>query len=161
MTTFTADVYKLCCLDPTITDIYVGSTRSFRQRKNQHKCNCNNENNKIYNFYVYQFIRDNGGWSNWTMISLYNGQFENKRELERKEREFIETLKSSLNKVIPTRTDKEYYLDNKEKIMEKHKKYKEENKEKISVQTKQYDETRIEIRKQKYENNKEQILEHI
>ena len=93
MTTFTADVYKLCCLDPAVSDIYIGSTRSFRQRKNQHKRNCNDDNSEPYNFYVYQFMRQNGGFENWDMISLFNGQFETKRELERKEREFIETLK--------------------------------------------------------------------
>ena len=84
MTTFTADVYKLCCLDPNVSAIYVGSTRSWRHRKHCHKFNCNNENSKKFTTYVYQFIRDNGGFENWDMISLFNGQFETKRELEKK-----------------------------------------------------------------------------
>jgi hypothetical protein len=134
---FTADVYKLCCNDPTITEIYVGSTRSWARRKNQHKSRCNNENSKKYIIYVYQFIRENGGFSNWSMISLYNGQFENKRELERKEREYIEELQSTLNKQIPTRTQKEYNEDNKEHILKKQKQKYERNKKGILEQKKQ------------------------
>ena len=30
-------IYKLCCTDPTVTEVYVGSTTNFRKRKNQHK----------------------------------------------------------------------------------------------------------------------------
>ena len=32
-----AVVYKLCCDDPEITDIYVGSTCNFKVRKHGHK----------------------------------------------------------------------------------------------------------------------------
>ena len=39
-----AVVYKLCCDDPEITDIYVGSTCNFKVRKWKHKSNCTNEN---------------------------------------------------------------------------------------------------------------------
>ncbi len=44
-----AVVYKLCCDDPEITDIYVGSTCNFTVRKYQHKTACNNQNAKEYN----------------------------------------------------------------------------------------------------------------
>ena len=81
MTTFTADVYKLCCKDTNVLDIYVGSTRSFRQRKSCHKQKCSNPSSIHHNLYVYQIMRQNGGFDNWDMISLYNGQFESKREL--------------------------------------------------------------------------------
>ena len=128
---FTADVYKLCCNDPLITDIYIGSTRSWSRRKSNHKSICNNEIDKKYNLYVYQFIRQNGGFENWDMISLFNGSFETKRELERKEREYIEELKSSLNKIIPTRTYHEYYEENKPQIIAKVKQYYDSNKEQI------------------------------
>ena len=30
-------IYKLCCIDPAIKEIYVGSTKNLRVRKNQHK----------------------------------------------------------------------------------------------------------------------------
>ena len=63
-------IYKLCCKDPLITDIYIGSTTNFTKRKAAHKSNCNNENCKEYKFYVYEFIRDNGNWTNWDMIEI-------------------------------------------------------------------------------------------
>ena len=39
-------IYKLCCKNPEITNIYVGSTKNFTRRKHQHKNNCINENAK-------------------------------------------------------------------------------------------------------------------
>ena len=30
-------IYKLCCNDPSITEIYIGHTTNFTQRKNRHK----------------------------------------------------------------------------------------------------------------------------
>jgi hypothetical protein len=61
-------IYKICCKDPTITDNYIGSTCAFRKRKINHKLNCTNQDAKFYNHYVYQFIRENGGWPNWQMV---------------------------------------------------------------------------------------------
>jgi hypothetical protein len=147
--TFSADIYKVCCLDTDVKDIYVGSTRSFRQRKSHHKQACNNPNITGYNMYVYQFIRDHGGWVNWSMISIFTGNFETKLEMHRKEREYIEELGATLNKVIPTRTDKEYRIENSDKIKQYRienadyfkqyqKQYNIDNADKIKEQTKQY-----------------------
>ena len=33
-------IYKLCCRDVNVKEIYVGSTTNFRARKNQHKSCC-------------------------------------------------------------------------------------------------------------------------
>ena len=63
-------IYKLCCNNPEITDIYIGHTTNFIMRKNQHKNNCKNPNLRCYNYYVYQFIRENGGFDNWAMIEI-------------------------------------------------------------------------------------------
>jgi predicted GIY-YIG superfamily endonuclease len=63
-------IYKLCCKDPEITEIYVGSTTNFYRRKQKHKSTCNNSNDKGYNLNIYQFIRDNGGWENWQMVEV-------------------------------------------------------------------------------------------
>ncbi len=114
-------IYKLCCKDPNITEIYVGSTTNFNRRKQGHKHACNYENAKRYNSKVYKVIRDNGNWDNWDMIQIEEYECENKRQLESKERYYIETLKSSLNGKIPTRTAKEYYQQNKDKKKQKRK----------------------------------------
>jgi hypothetical protein len=143
--TFKADVYKLCCLDPEIKEIYVGSTRSFRQRKNSHKQSCNNPTNKDHNLYVYQFIRENGGFQNWSMISIFTGEFETKHEMHRKEREYMEELQSSLNKAIPTRTIQEWKIDNSDILKQYKNQYRIENSDKI----KQYRIDNSELYKQK------------
>jgi len=142
-------IYKLCCKDPTIEEIYIGSTINKRNRKNQHKSACNNPNTKDYNCYKYQFIRDNGGFENFDMIVIEAFTCNSKNELECRERYWIETLKPELNKYIPTRTQKEYrkeyYEENKEELNKKHKEYYEKNKEEISKRHKKW-----------YEKNKEE-----
>jgi vacuolar-type H+-ATPase subunit I/STV1 len=153
-------IYKLCCKDPTIIDIYIGHTTDFNNRKRLHKTTCNNSNDKKkYNFNIYQFIRKNGGFENWDMIQIEAYPCKDRREAETRERYWIENLKSSLNKIIPTRTRKEYYEQNKEK----HKNYYEQNKEQIAEYNKNYYEINKEQFAEKYKNyyeqNKEQIAE--
>jgi len=147
-------IYKLCHQnDLENNNIYIGSTTNFRTRKNNHKFNCNNENNKKYNYPVYQFIRNNGDWSEWKMIPIEKYPCNGKEELKIRERYYIEFFKSKLNQIIPTRTHKQWYVDNKEKLQEYEKnrprlyngeksqydkKYYEANKEKILEKTKQY-----------------------
>jgi hypothetical protein len=97
-----AVVYKLCCDDPEITDIYVGSTCNFKVRKWSHKTSCTNKNDEKYNSYVYRFIREHGGWDAWSMILVkkYPHVADN-QELLMKERKWITRLKATLNKRVP------------------------------------------------------------
>jgi len=132
-------IYKLChCNDLENENIYVGSTTNFRDRKYHHKSNCNNEKNKEYNLFVYQFIRDNGGWDEWKMIPIEVYPCNDKKELEVRERHYIELLKPKLNQIIPTRTVKEWTIINEKKIKERLKKYYNDNKETIAERTKIY-----------------------
>ena len=113
-------IYKICCKDVNIKEIYVGSTANqLRIRKSKHKYCCNNENDNNYNLYVYQFIRQNGGFDNWDVVIVENVKCENKQELHKKERFYIEELGAELNKQVPSRSLKEWYKDNKETILEK------------------------------------------
>ena len=125
-------IYKIVCLDTDIKDIYVGSTTSFKHRKDHHKNTCNNENIKNHNSNVYKFIRENGGWEAWNMILVEAYPCKSCLELHKREREIIEELKSTLNKNIPTRTKYEWNEINKEYRLEKQKKYYENNKEQIA-----------------------------
>ena len=146
-------IYKLVSNDINIKEFYIGSTVNFRRRKSQHKHNCNISNAKNYNTKVYQFIRDNGGWHTWTMILVEKTPCNDKIELRKIEREFMEKLCSSLNmcsayrskeeqeaynkeyKKIYNESNKikiaEYYESNKIKIRENSKEYREINKDKI------------------------------
>lgn len=151
--------YKICCLDQSIPDIYVGHTTNFTRRKCNHKSKCNTETGKCYNVYVYQFIRDNGGWNNWTMLELCNRSCENKHDAELVERGYIEDLKASLNKIIPTRTNSEYYKDHREELLEKRKKYYEDNREECKKYREDHHEEILKKKKKYYEDHREERLE--
>lgn len=158
-------IYKLCCKDTNITDCYVGSTTNFRSRKYHHKSSCNNENNSgIYNLKVYQFIRDNGGWDNFDMVLVEKVNVNDGNELHKEERKWIEQLNSILNHQLPTRSMKEWFEDNKDKLTEKKKEYYKEYKDKIKEKHKQYykdnKESIKEYYKDWYENNKESIKKY-
>ena len=112
-------IYKLCCKDTSIIDIYIGSTTNKTKRKQHHKHYCNNETREDYNRHVYQFIRVNGGFENFDMIVIENYPCKNKTELETRERYWLEQLKATLNKRIPSRTIEEYREVNRDKINEK------------------------------------------
>ena len=129
-----SSIYKICCNDLNITDIYIGSTTNFTRRKQQHKTRCNNINDDRHNLKLYKCIRDNGGWDKWSMILIENVSCENKLELHKIERDYIEKNNSVLNCQIPSRTKKEYNNDTKEKMKEHYKQYRDDNKEK----TKEY-----------------------
>ena len=121
-------IYKICCNDLDIQDIYIGSTTNFKQRKRQHKNCCTKIDNKNYNLNVYKFIRDNGGWDNWDMILLKNVSVNSRLELNKIERECYEEYKPTLNKQKPTRTKKEY---RNEEMLNYDKSYYQKNKEKL------------------------------
>ena len=133
-------IYKLCCRDTDITDIYIGSTTNFTRRKCQHKSACIRITGAKYNQKNYTFIRENGGWDNWDMVLIENVNCNTKLELHKIERKFIEELKPSLNNNIPSRTRKEtnriscseFYAKNKELCKVKQREYHAKNKEQIN-----------------------------
>jgi glutamate synthase domain-containing protein 2 len=155
-------IYKLVCNDLSVTDIYVGHTTNFTNRKRDHKCSCNNQNGTSYNYKVYQTIRENGGWKNWSMIQIEECCLNNSNEAKSRERYWIETLKSNLNSYIPNRSQKEYNVYNRETINKKQREYNEINRETIYEKMNNYytgNKTKINQRTKKYYNdNKEQIL---
>ena len=160
-------IYKLCCNDVNIKEVYVGHTTDIISRRRQHKSSCNNENHKEYNYYKYEFIRENGGWDNWSLVPVEEYPCENVNQALIRERYWIETLQAGLNKQIPTRSKgeyrKEYRNNNKQIINEMQKKYRNNNKQIINEKQKEYyddnKEKILEKQKDYYHNNKEKILE--
>tara|TARA_R110001592_G_scaffold257326_1_gene520894 strand:- start:82 stop:672 length:591 start_codon:yes stop_codon:yes gene_type:complete len=155
-------IYKLCCLDVSVKEIYIGSSTNFKQRKSLHKSDCNNEKRKTYNSYKYKYIRDNGGWDNWTMIELHKFPCNDKRELECEENRVMIELQSQLNSRKPYITEedireykKNYYENNKEEIKIKTKIHRGERKEEFNERSKKYYEDHKEIVKMKH---KEKIV---
>lgn len=98
-------IYKLCCKDKEVTDIYVSSTTNIVKRRYLHKYCCKKESDKNYNLYVYRFIRDNGNWENWDLVEVERYSAIDKRDLERRERHWFETLGATLNKYVPIQTN--------------------------------------------------------
>ena len=94
-------IYKISCKDHSITDLYVGHTINFVQRQMAHKNSCNNEKSSNYNCKLYQIIRENGGWNNWTMSIVNFFNCTNKTEAREKEQEYYKLLNANLNSVEP------------------------------------------------------------
>ena len=113
-----AIIYKIECNDINIKECYIGSTVNFVGRRYDHKKINNNPKSKQYNYKVYQFIRDNGGWKNWSIKSIINYPCNSRKELILKEQEILETYDNTLNMVSAFRSKKQYYIDNAEKIKE-------------------------------------------
>ena len=145
--------YKIVCEDcPDY--IYIGSTKSYRSRKNQHKIVCNNEKHFNHNLKIYQKIREYGGWDNWNMIIIDeadNLTFTQARIIEEELRVKYNGNLNMVKAYIPNRIEqrKTYRENNKEKLAEDRKQYNENNKEKIKENKKKY-----------RENNKEKIAEY-
>jgi len=107
-------IYKIVCKDVNIKDCYVGSTTNFNRRKQEHKYNCNNVNSKKYNLNVYQYIRENGGFSNFDIIEIERYSALDKNDLYKRERFWLEILKANLNSYNPITSEEEKKQQKKE-----------------------------------------------
>jgi len=140
-------IYKLW--SPQGDDIYIGSTvNSLAKRKAQHKeeyIKGKGITSKIL-FEKYDDIR---------IELIEDFPCENRMELNKREGHYIRTL-VCVNKIIPGRTSKEYFQDNKEKIKE----YLEINKEHIKEYLENNREKIKERKHEWYEKNKEKIKEY-
>ena len=90
-------IYKITCNDINITDLYVGHTTNFVQRKHAHKHMCNNTQSHNHNCTLYSTIRQNGGWDNWKMEIIYRCNCSDHCEATDKEREYYIQLHANLN----------------------------------------------------------------
>jgi hypothetical protein len=142
-------IYKLCCLDTNITEIYVGCSTDYKSRKQSHKRRCCNETDPKHHYKVYQFIRANGGWENWRMILLHDFPCNSKRELEQEETKMMIKLKSELNDRYSFQTEeiKRASMDRKNK----------QKKEKLATDS-EYREKLNKQKRESYHKNSEEIL---
>ena len=89
-------IYKICCKNKSIKQVYIGYTTNFIKRRYLHKFSCQKPNNKLK---IYDAIRDNGGWNNWEMIELANYNCKNSEEAKIKEQYHFEDEKMKLNNI--------------------------------------------------------------
>ena len=98
-------IYKLH--NDYMTEIYIGSTHDEIQREDNHKQRLNNENYHGYNYKVYQFIRENGGWDNWMFEVIEEYPCDNMTELVIREQYYYDLMKPELNMIRPYITEEE------------------------------------------------------
>ena len=94
-------IYKITCNDESISDVYVGHTTNFVQRKHAHKISCTNIKSSNYNCRLYNVIRNNGGWDNWKMEIINFFNCKDHYEARKKEQEYFMLLKATLNSIEP------------------------------------------------------------
>jgi len=97
--------YKIYCNDENIKNCYVGMTTNFYNRKSTHKSNINNN----YDIKVYNFIRENGGWENWSMIVIVEQNNLSHAQAQEIELNYIKELNADLNTNINTNVDRNSY----------------------------------------------------
>lgn len=139
-------IYKI--VSDSTDRIYIGSTckKYLSQRLSKHVCSY-----KLYlqgkTNYVTSFDLIKNG--DYDIVLLENVNCDNKEQLRARERYYIELYNNiCVNKLIPNRSRKEHYEDNKNRISEQRKEYYEVNKDKILEQRKQY----YEANKDKYKH---------
>ncbi len=175
-------IYRLLCEDGYY---YIGSTiNNLNYRLSNHKGSSKRETSKVYNHI------NKIGWDNVTIELLEEYPCKNRQELNEKETQYICELKEdelclNINRsyVTPEQRKedvKEYYEENKERIIEQHREYladpkvkvqadtyqanyRKENAEKRRAYSKKYAEEHPEAvkeaRKEYYEENKERVLQ--
>ena len=114
MTTLIKDIYIIKCKDPDIDRCYVGQTGNYPNRCKQHKYHSSFNGSAAYHRPIYQYIRDNGGFSNFKIDILQTVEAEQKT-IDKVEAFYIRKFKS-LNYQIPARTRKQYHIDNRQKL---------------------------------------------
>jgi hypothetical protein len=93
--------YKISCKDVAITDVYIGHTTNFVQRKSGHKQSCNNPKSANHNFKLYSVIREHGGWDNWQMVIIAYHQCNDHYEARKIEQEYFISHNATLNSIEP------------------------------------------------------------
>jgi hypothetical protein len=94
-------IYQITCKNPEIKDVYIGSSKNYISRQYRHKYNCCNIKSPHYNFKLYKFIRDNGGWDNWKMEILENFVNHSLYEAKMLECHYCNNTNSTLNNNSP------------------------------------------------------------
>jgi hypothetical protein len=128
------------------TKQYIGSTiQKLNARMRQHKSFYNTNSKETESFELFHC----DGVDNCRIELIEEYPCSCKKELEERERYWIEK-EDCINKIIPTRTDKEYYQANREQIIERVKQYYIDN---IDTKKQYY--------KNRYAEKREQLLEKL
>ena len=116
-------IYKIFC--NKTNRCYIGSTTmTIKKRINKHKSDCKLflENKKINKCSSVEVIKEN----DYETIILEEIEINTLEELSKRfqiERKYIESNSNNVNKIIPSRTEKEYYQTNRQVKLERQNNY--------------------------------------
>jgi len=143
-------------------EIYIGSTcTSLSKRLYKHKdvYKRYNEGKRKHIVSAFEILKYDDCYIE--LIELY--PCNSKIELHKREGELIREM-DCVNKFIPGRTMKQYYIDNQDKIKQQRKQYYKDNREKIKQKEKQYridNQDKIKQQKKQYRiDNKDKIKQY-
>ncbi len=80
-------------------EFYIGSTLNLSRRKSHHKKNVTNKRGKLYWCKLYLYIRENGGWSNFTFSKIHEIDVETMSKCTEEEQAIINMMKPTLNSI--------------------------------------------------------------
>jgi hypothetical protein len=116
-----------------------------------HKHACNIETDKKHHLNVYKYIRENGGWDNWVIRPLEEFKCETTIQSRIREQYWVDSKNAKLNMF------KAYISEEQRKIQDRQ--YDLDNKDRIRERKQKYYINNVEQKKQYYEDNKEHIKE--
>ena len=109
-------IYKIACKDQSVPDFYLGySTFSLAHVSRMFQVRCEHDNK----WPVCEFVRKNGGFGNWFLERLDSKPCTTSPEARTELRKHFDASPPSLNKHLPTRTNKEYAKGEKNKAPQK------------------------------------------
>lgn len=157
-----AKIYKITSIHSDL--IYIGSTiqKRLSSRKSGHICNYKRWINNGFNYTSsYELIKLGG--IDICLIEEYS--CENKEQLHKRERYYIENTINCVNKYIPIRNKEEYNKEYREKYKDKKNEYNKiyelNNKDKIKCRAKEYRESNKEKANKYYLENKDKRQEYL
>jgi hypothetical protein len=119
-------IYKIICLDPNVSDEYIGLTSSLKKTISDYKYKIENENDRSYNTKLFQTIRENNGWQNWLLFSIEMVVTDDVKIARKRQTELMKlnnnslNMKNSFTSKEETRLQAKKYLEkNKDKLHEK------------------------------------------
>jgi hypothetical protein len=158
-------IYRLDCGDL----VYIGATTyKLSLRKAIHKGDYVADRSYCRSKLLYKYAEDNGLdlVKDIKIELIENCPCNNKEELSAIEGKYIRQYKEEygdncVNRIIAGRTTKEYYADNRDKVLQRHKEWYKTNKDKRTQQKKEYrEQNKVQIaeqHKEYYERNKDKI----
>ena len=81
-------------------EFYIGSTKNLSSRISHHKKNVKNKVGKRYWCKIYQYIRANGGWDNFTVDIIEAGTCDDPKFCKQKEQFYITKYSPTLNSIM-------------------------------------------------------------